>query len=284
MARVLIAGCGYVGEAAADRFFAEGWEVEGWTASGSSAARLSQKPYKVQPVDVTREAEVSNAGGDFDIVIHCVSSRGGDEEQYRRLYLGGATNLIGAYPNATLIFTGSTSVYGQSDGSVVDETSLAEPQSAKGKILRETEAIVLAGQGIVARLGGIHGPQRSYFLRRFLKGDLAAPTDADRFINQIHRDDIVAALMLLAARRAECAGQIYNVVADEPTTARDAHEWLKGRVGERAPNSEPEEKGRTRAVTNKKVSNRKLRALGWAPRFPTFQAAMTQSILPSFGF
>lgn len=284
MARVLIAGCGYVGEAAADRFFAEGWQVQGWTESQSSAARLSQKPYPVRAVDITRAVEGSRTGCDFDVVVQCVSSRGGHEEQYRRLYLDGATSLLAAFPGATLIFTGSTSVYAQSDGSVVDETSPAEPATAKGKTLRETEELVLSARGIVARLGGIHGPQRSYFLTRFLTGESYAGMHSDRFINQIHRDDVVAALVLLTRRRAESAGQIYNVVADEPTTARSAHEWLKSRLGVCAPNSEPEEKPRTRAVTNKRVSNQKLRALGWAPRFPTFEAAMTQSILPSFGF
>jgi len=32
------------------------------------------------------------------------------------------------------------------------------------------------------------------------------------------------------------------------------------------------------------VSNAKLRALGWTPRFPTFEEAMSGSILASFGF
>jgi hypothetical protein len=32
------------------------------------------------------------------------------------------------------------------------------------------------------------------------------------------------------------------------------------------------------------VSNRKLRALGWEPRYPTFEVAMSDSILPSFDF
>jgi hypothetical protein len=40
---------------------------------------------------------------------------------------------------------------------------------------------------------------------------------------------------------------------------------------------------RKRGDSNKQVSNRKLRALGWAPRYPTFDSAMTESILPSFG-
>ena len=41
MPRILIAGCGYVGQATAGLFHAAGWDVEGWTASEESAAALS---------------------------------------------------------------------------------------------------------------------------------------------------------------------------------------------------------------------------------------------------
>ncbi|HEX8678342.1 MAG TPA: hypothetical protein VF683_00155, partial [Chthoniobacterales bacterium] len=36
---------------------------------------------------------------------------------------------------------------------------------------------------------------------------------------------------------------------------------------------------RKRGNTNKRVSSDKLQAVGWQPRYPTFAAAMTDSIL-----
>jgi len=278
MPRVLIAGCGYVGEAAANRFHESGWEVEGWTASADSAARLAQRPYVVRRVDITT-AEVS---GVFDVVIHSVSSRGGDEAAYSRLYLEGAKNLLRLFPRAALLFTSSTSVYAQADGSVVDESSPAEPRHAKGQILRETEEVIRDAGGIVARLGGIHGPGRSFFLTRFLEG--AIGDGADRWINQVHRDDIVSALVLLAKRRIDYRAQIFNVVGDKPIKANDAYAWLRSRLGKRASSAPGPARSGKRGESNKQVSNRKLRALGWEPRYPTFEAAMTESILPSFGF
>jgi nucleoside-diphosphate-sugar epimerase len=278
MPRVLIAGCGYVGEAAANRFHQSGWEVEGWTASIESAEKLSNRPYPVRAVDVT-DTKIT---GDFDVVIHCVSSRGGNEEEYRRLYLEGAKNLLRAFPAATLLFTSSTSVYAQADGSVVDEKSPAEPQHAKGQILRETEDLVLGAGGIVLRLGGIHGPGRSFFLSRFLEGYATASND--RLINQVHRDDIVSAVLLLAERRGEFPGEIFNVVGDEPIKASDASAWLASRLKKLQPTTAGQALPSKRGQSNKHVSNRKLRALGWRPRYPTFEVAMSDSILPSFGF
>ena len=278
MPRVLIAGCGYVGEAAADRFHESGWEVEGWTASKESAAKLSDRPYLVRTVDVT----TAKASGNFDVVIDCVSSRGGDEAAYRRLYFEGTKNLLRAFPDATVLFTSSTSVYAQNDGSVVDENSPAEPRHAKGRVLRETEDLVLEAGGIVARLGGIHGPGRSFFLTRYLEG--AISEQKDRLINHVHRDDIVSALLLLAERRGDCRGEIFNVVGDEPIKATDACAWLSSRLKKAVQPVSDAPRPSKRGQSNKRVSNRKLRALGWTPRYPTFEAAMSESILPSFGF
>jgi len=278
MPRVLIAGSGYVGEAAANRFHESGWAVEGWTASVESASKLSKRPYPVRAVDITQ----ADPSGNFDVVIHCVSSRGGDEEQYRRLYFEGAKNLLRAFPTATLLFTSSTSVYAQTAGSVVDESSPAEPRHAKGRILRETEDLVLAAGGIVARLGGIHGPGRSFLLTRFLEGILS--DQPERLINQVHRDDIVSALVLLADRRAQCRGEIFNVVSDAPISGRDAHAFLSSRLKRSLPERAAEARPSKRGQSNKRVSNRKLRVLGWEPRYPTFEIAMSESILSSFGF
>jgi len=286
MPRILIAGCGYVGEAVANRFHESGWEVEGWTASIESAEKLSSRPYRVRAVDVTNREAIAEGRAsarpsiDFDVVIHCVSSRGGDEKEYRRIYFEGAHNLLRAFPAATLLFTSSTSVYAQVDGGVVDETSPAEPRHAKGQILRETEDLVLGAGGIVLRLGGIHGPGRSFFLTRFLKDFV---TFHDRLINQVHRDDIVSAIALLGEERSEFRREIFNVVGDEPIKTSDAYAWLGSRLKKSLPATTGAERPSKRGQSNKHVSNRKLRALGWTPRYPTFEVAMNESILQSFG-
>ncbi|HEX4641584.1 MAG TPA: hypothetical protein VH252_09365, partial [Chthoniobacterales bacterium] len=190
--------------------------------------------------------------------------------------------LLRAFPSATLLFTSSTSVYAQSDGSVVDETSLAEPRHARGQILRETEELVLGAGGIVTRLAGIHGPGRSFFLTRFLEG--ASSDRPDRLINQVHRDDIVSALLLLAERRGELRGEVFNVAGDEPIKASEAYGWLSSRLKRPLPKAAEASRASKRGQGNKQVSNRKLRALGWEPRYPTFEIAMSKSILQSFGF
>ena len=283
MPRSLIAGCGYVGQAAADLFHGRGWKVEGWTASVHSAGQHAAKPYAVRAMDITNTAGISALGEEFDVIVHCASSGGGDAEKYRRIYWEGARTLLSVFPSARLIFTSSTSVYAQEHGVLVDETSPANPAHEKGRVLRETEELVLARRGIVARLAGIYGPRRSFLLRTFLAGEAVLDRERDRVINQVHRDDIVSALFLLAEREAGLEGQIYNVVDDQPILTSDAYQWLSEHLHKSLPAGKIAA-GRKRGDSNKRVSNKKLRALGWEPRFPGLAAGMTESVLPSFAF
>src|SRR4030095_6095035 len=105
MPRILIAGCGYVGEATADLFHSAGWNVEGWVHSKQSAARVVIKRYPMRVIDISQGGEVAERAGAFDAVIHCASSRGGDAEAYRQIYLNGARHLLATSPNAKILFT-----------------------------------------------------------------------------------------------------------------------------------------------------------------------------------
>ena len=108
MPRILIAGCGYVGETAADLFHSAGWNVEGWVHSKQSAVRLSAKPYSTRVLDVSQGGEVAKRAGGFDAVIHCASSRGGDAEAYRQIYLNGTRHVRETFPKATVRRVGGT--------------------------------------------------------------------------------------------------------------------------------------------------------------------------------
>lgn len=284
MPRVLIAGCGYVGGATADLFHAAGWEVEGWTRSPESAAQLAAKPYAVHAIDITNRSAIEVAAGGFDVVIHCASSGGGGTESYQRIYLEGARNLLAGLKPRRFIYTSSTSVYAQTSGEWVDEESVTEPVHETGKILRQAEAFVRQNGGLVARLAGIYGPARSALLRKFLSGEARLDNGGERYLNQIHRDDIAAALLHLSATPIECssAAPVVNVADDQPITQREAYTWLAKKLDRPLPAAAAGPSERKRGASNKRVSNRKMRALGWQPKFPTFPIGMERSVLPAY--
>jgi nucleoside-diphosphate-sugar epimerase len=231
--------------------------------------KLAGEVFPVAACDVSDPAAVQARQdlGPFDAVVHCASSGRGGADQYRRVYLAGAQNLATVFAPATLVFTSSTSVYAQTDGSWVTEESPAEPDRETGRILRETEDHVLAHDGIVTRLAGIYGPGRSVLLRKFFDGTAIIEGDGSKWINQAHRDDIASALVHLVQARAR---GIFNVNDDRPLAQLELYTWLAGRFARPFPPSGPIDPNRKRGWTNKRVSNAKLRALGWAPRFPSF--------------
>jgi nucleoside-diphosphate-sugar epimerase len=284
MPHILIAGCGYLGAATADLFHAAQWEVEGWTRSTESALHLAEKPYRVRAVNIAERGAMPSSAGTFDAVIHCVSSGGGGVDAYRSVYLEGARNLLLTLQPRTFVYTSSTSVYAQTGGEWVDEESAAEPAHETGTILREAEELVRQRGGLVARLAGIYGPGRSALLRKFLAGEARLEAGGERYLNQAHRDDIAAALFLLVnlPNEKRTTARIVNVADDQPMTQRACDEWLAARLHRPLPAFVDPSAGRKRGASNKRVSNQRLRALGWVPKFPTFPIGMEASVLPAY--
>jgi nucleoside-diphosphate-sugar epimerase len=278
VARVLIAGCGYVGSVVAELFREAGWEVEGWTRSAASAAQLAGKGLAMRVVDMANAGQVAASPKDFQAVIHSASSGGGDAAMYRRVYLEGVRNLQSRFPEARILFTSSTSVYAQDDGEWVTEESPAQPEHETGEILREAEQDILERGGQAARLAGIYGPGRSALLQRVLRNEAVIDPENDRFVNQVHRDDAAAALFRLIEK--ESGTGIYNVADAEPVLLSECYRWLAERLSRPLPPVAKTAAERRRGTSNKRVSSQKLRALGWEPRYPSFAEGMEQSVLP----
>ncbi|MES2995673.1 MAG: NAD-dependent epimerase/dehydratase family protein [Verrucomicrobiota bacterium] len=258
--RVLLGGHGYLGKAIERMFRDAGWEVVPVSLHGDDGA---------MPCDIADAAAVA-ALPDVDCVVHCAASGRGGAEAYERVYRDGCQNLVRRYPGLPLLFTSSTSVYAQTDGAEVNEECITEPDRETGKILRAAEQIVLENGGAVARLAGIYGPGRSVILEKFLTGASVIEEDGRRLINQIHRDDAASAVFHLVSQNLR---GIFNVCDDAPTSQLALHAGLARQFGKPLPPAGPRDPKRKRGWTHKRVSNAKLRATGWRPRFPSFLTA-----------
>jgi nucleoside-diphosphate-sugar epimerase len=133
----------------------------------------------------------------------------------------------------------------------------------------------------ILRLAGIYGPGRCYWLNQFLAGQARLDENSGRFLNMIHREDVVQAILAVLDRPGAAAGRVYNVADDGPVTARELFGWLAQQLGRPLP---PETSGevaapRKRALTNKRVSNARLKAeLGWQPHYPTYREGFLPEI------
>ncbi len=286
--RVLIVGCGYVGLPLGAELVRQGHEVFGLRRSESAHGAMTAAGLHPLAGDITRPADLAALPGPFDWVVNLVSSAKGGAEEYRAAYLHGTRNLLdwlSKAPPKKFVYTSSTSVYGQTDGSLVKETSPAEPASGTGKLLVQTESNLLEAArekkfpGVILRVAGIYGPGRGHLFQQFLRNEAKIEGKGERIVNMIHLDDLVG--IILGVLKDGKAGEIYNAVDDEPVAQIHFFRWLSETLGKwMPPFAGPEEPAtRKRGVTHKKVSNRKLKMeLGYIFRYPTFRQGYTAEI------
>lgn len=257
MPSLLIAGHGFLGAALEREFAGAGWEVTTLARSGGADMRC----------DIGSAQQVAAVPGDYDLVIQCAATGGGGEEAYRRVYLRACRNLLERFPEGKLCFVSSTSVYAQSDHSLVTETSPAEPATATGKILRQAENAALDGGGTVVRLSGLYGPGRCHILKNFLAGTARLDGAGERVMNFVHRDDAATALRVIAGARAP--ESLFNVSAGS-VRQRDGYAALAGHFSLPLPPPAEHAGPRKRGNSSKHVSSDLLRSLGWQPKYPDF--------------
>lgn len=272
MPRVVIAGCGFLGEIAADLFSENGWAVLGLCARQESVERFSAKPYGVRAVDIGSPFSLGSAWRGVDALVHCAGPDRAVPHAYRSVYVDGLLNSLAAVEPRHVLVTGSTSVYAQVDGNWVDETSETKPDRETGRILLEAEGIARAAGGLVARLSGLYGPGRSVILQKFLSGRAVIEGDGRRWVNQIHRDDAARAVVHLLTKPARPG--IYNVCDSQPATQSEVYMWLADYFQRPLPGKGERDLNRKRGWTNKRVSNAKLRGTGWRPAFPAYRDAI----------
>jgi nucleoside-diphosphate-sugar epimerase len=275
---VLIAGCGFVGLPLARKLLETGWQPHAITKAESSAERLRSESFNVHVLDLRHtDALRQLPRRHFNVVIHCASSAHGNIEDYRAVFFEGTKNIMGSLEYENFIFCSSTSVYAQADGGWVDESSAAEPIRETGQVLRDTEELVLAANGTVARLSGLYGPGRCVPLQKLLAGQATIEGDGTRVMNALHQLDAVGALHFLAATKP--AG-IVNVTDNLPVTQVEWYRYVCNRVHKPLPPTGPRNRDRKRGWTSKRVSNQRLRGFGWTPIYPTFKEGL-ETILAS---
>ena len=181
-----------------------------------------------------------------------------------------------------LQYLSTIGVYGDGGGGWIDEDAPLRATSERGRRRIAAEAAWAewgAARGVTVqahRLAGIYGPGRSAL------DDLAAGT-ARRLVkpgqvfNRIHADDIAGALMAGVERPDPGA---FNVCDDEPAPPQDVVAFAAALIGAAPPPEIPFETAELSPMArsfygeNKRCSNARLKALGWAPLYPTYREGL----------
>jgi len=211
----------------------------------------------------------------LDGVVFAVSADGGGEAAYRSAYIDALDGLLrlladeGQRPRR-ILFTSSTSVYGQSRGEWVDEESPTHPTRYTGEVMLTAERL-LASSGhpaTVVRLGGIYGPGRNRLIER-VKSGAARLRRAPHYSNRIHRDDAAGLLAhLLGMASPE---PLYLGVDGEAPDEADVLCWLAERLGVPEPAPADEGDDASGRAGSKRCRNDRIRKAGYEFRYPSFR-------------
>lgn len=197
-----------------------------------------------------------------DAVVVAVAPDERSETAYRALYVDGVARALERFTGLPrLVFVSSTAVYGEDAGAWIDEDTASVPPAFNGRVLlaAETSAARFATHATALRLSGLYGPGRD-FLRR---SALQASAGRRHWSNRIHVADAAAAVSRLLDVPAPPSVLLGS--DDAPALQWQVMNFLRAQAG-LPPLPEPDG-----PISGRRISNARLRALGWLPRYPSYR-------------
>jgi nucleoside-diphosphate-sugar epimerase len=277
----LIVGCGYLGLHLAKKLheIEPDSEIYGTTRNPDHFGKIEatrSKPIACNVLDPGSLAALPETTN----IVHCVSmGRKGESSQGMAQFLA---ELARRKWQGRLIHVSTTSVYGQTDGSWVTESSPAEPISDSGRAALDLETLVINGfahQTITIRMAGLYGPGR-IIQRSAVEHGEAIGGDPNRWLNLIHISD--AADVVVAALRTAKASRMYLACDNRPISRAVYYNTLAEFIGAPAPQWKPSNEGQVEP--NKRVSNRKMREeLGVDLHYPTIFEGLKAALPTGLG-
>ncbi len=247
----LTGGTGFIGGALARALRDRGDEVVALVRSPAKATELAQRGAALVQGDLGDVAAIEAGMRGADAVIHGaavyeVGIPAGERARMDEANVRGTENVLGAalrleIPRALYIST--VGVFGNTRGKVYDEDGpLGDGSTSwyeRTKVEAHRAARRLAEQGlplVIVQPGGVYGPgdhsQLGNIVHQFVAGKLPAMAFPDLGINFVHRDDVVAGILL--ALDTGRVGESY-ILGGEIATAQQLVETLAKITGRRPP-------------------------------------------------
>jgi nucleoside-diphosphate-sugar epimerase len=206
------------------------------------------------------------------------------DEDGTRPYARALRNILDEVARPELekyVWTGTTAVYGDRPGAVLDESAPITVMNAMGAATREMEEIIeqvgreRAIPWVILRVPGIAAPERATLWTLVRQGRFTILGNPDAVTPMIHVDDLAEACILAAVHGTP--GSYYNLNSDEVMTTGEFWTYSAERMGVPPPPIVPEdqltEQQRPMRVLAMNVSNAKAkRELGLTLRYPSHRA------------
>ena len=281
MSRLFCFGLGYSARRVAQRLAAQGWSVSGTARTTEGVANIAAQGYDAflfagsgPGPDVAEELARAT-----HVLVSAPPDADGDPVLRHH-----AGDLARAPALSWIGYLSTVGVYGDSQGTWIDETMPAAATSARGRrrIAAEQDWLALGARRAtrtqIFRLAGIYGPGRSA-IDRLRQGNAHRVVKPGQVFNRIHVDDIAAAV--IAGIDGRGAEQIYNVTDDGPAPPQDVITFAAELLHMPPPPEVPFDDALLSPMAasfyadNKRIRNERLRQeLGVALQFPTYREGL----------
>lgn len=280
----LVVGCGYVGKRLARFWRAAGEQVYVTTRSQARAKEYAREGLLPIILDVTEQSQTELPPA--STVVFAVGFDRSSGAKIQDVYVEGLKRVLHICDaNARkFIYVSSTGVYGDTDGSLVDERTPCHPNRPGGEACLEAERLLqqdaaFGNKTIVLRMAGIYGPDRLPQLAKLKNGEPLLVAD-NAHLNLIHVDDIVR--LIVACDNQVSPPTTFCVSDGQPVRRGEFYRYLAALVGCPPPVFEPPATGSSqaeRARGDKRISNARLVAeLGPTFLHPSYREGL-QSIV-----
>jgi len=206
-------GCGWLGLPLAKAFIEGGYLVRGTTTSECKLGMLEKEGIAPFLISLSEEKIVGNISGflaDVEVLVINIPPklRGGNTENYvKKMQL--LLESVKATKTKKVIFVSSTSVYGDINAEVTEET-IPKPSTESGKQLLASEnlfKITPELQTTIIRFGGLIGPDRHPI--NMLSGRKGL-NNGNHPVNLIHLNDCIS--IISSVIKQNWWGEIFNAV------------------------------------------------------------------------
>ncbi len=278
MAKILFAGCGYIGTQLGIQLAAAGHQCFGLRR------QCNQLPEAIQALsgDVTQPQTLTNLPADLDYVIITLTPGSFDESSYQAAYVQGLKNLLTALQAQDqtlrrLFFISSSAVYHQNDGEWVDEQSPTEPRGFSGKAMLDAEKVAIECDypATCVRFSGIYGRGRQRLVDWALEG-VSCQEQPPHYSNRIHQQDCVGVLKHLLELDMQGTEVEDLYLASDPNPAGFAEilNWLRQQLGNNRGDPQQGIEKRLRAGS-KRCNSQRLQASGYQFKYPDYKAGFS---------
>ncbi|MBB3662594.1 nucleoside-diphosphate-sugar epimerase [Prauserella sediminis] len=263
----VLAGCGDLGTRVAVRLAGDGYRVLGLRRHPDLL------PATVEGQAVDLRTEQPRLPSDTGVVVVALTADDRTADAYRDTYVNGVENVLAAIDrdvpgSPRVLLVSSTAVYRAGDGTLVDEHTPADPDTATGEQLRVAEQRLHEWRpdAIVLRLAGLYGPGPGRLVASVRDGT-ATVHSRPVYTNRIHRDDAAAAIVHLTSRVAR-PDPLYLGVDHEPAERGAVLRFIAAELGVAEPPVIDEQSARG---PGKRCDGRRLRASGFTFAYPTYR-------------